>query len=126
LEFHVQTAVVLVVDDNAFIRDLVTETLASFTVVQAASGPEGFAALKARSPDVVLLDVHLGGEIDGIEICRQIRAEADAPPVIFLTGAADPATVEAGYAAGACGYLTKPFSPLELLDSIRAARERPD
>lgn len=118
-------AKVLIVDDDAFIRDLVKETLSFHDcVVEGATDGQGaLAAISVKRPDVVLLDVRLGGALDGLEVCRRVCALEAPPPIIFLSGLADNADVDAGYTAGACGYLTKPFSPLELIECIRTAWE---
>lgn len=113
---------VLIVEDSEFIRDLVRETLAfeDFEVRVEDDGPTGLAAAKELDPDVVLLDVRLGGDLDGLEVCRRLKADEPDLPVIFLSGLADASDVERGYEAGGTAYLTKPFSPLELIERIRS------
>ncbi len=114
---------ILVVDDEPFIRELVQETLASldYAVELAGDGPAALAAAAARPPDLVLLDVRLGGELDGLEVCRRLNAGPKPPIVIFLTGLASAEDADAAREAGAQGYLTKPFSPLELLERVERA-----
>lgn len=116
---------VLIVDDEPFIRDLIFETLARqrFVVSSAASGLEALESVASDPPDVVLLDVRLGGDLDGLDVCRKICAQKKPPAVVFLTGLANNADMEAGLALGARGYLTKPFSPLELIECIQKACE---
>src|SRR5690606_1498977 len=112
---------ILVVDDEPFVRELVQETLASleYEVEVAGDGLTALAAAAARPPALVLLDVRLGGELDGLEVCRRlVGGRADAPIVIFLTGLASTEDVDAAREAGAKSYLTKPFSPLELLERV--------
>ena len=118
---------VLAIDDDPFVRDLVADMLAPprFHVRVAPDGELGLAALDEDRPDLILLDVDLGHGADGFEICRQIHTRADPPPVIFLTGQSDTADHDRGYAAGAAAYLCKPFSPLQLLDTIRTLRKTP-
>lgn len=117
----------LVVDDEPVVRDLVRETLAfgAFRLSFAADGPEALARTARDRPELVLLDLDLGGELDGLEVCRRLSAAPDAPKVILLTGNTQHGIRDACLRAGALAYLTKPFSPLELLERIEAAVERP-
>jgi len=115
---------ILVVDDDPFVRELVKETLsfeADFAVEQAADGAAALSVAETQRPHVVLLDVRLGGAPDGLEVCRLLQANQAPPAVIFLTGMADNGDVQAGLEAGAKAYLTKPFSPLELIETVRGA-----
>lgn len=116
---------ILVVDDDAFVRELVAETLTlgDFRVLQAGDGAEALALVEREAVHLALLDVRLGSAPDGLELCRLLRARRDAPTVILLTALADNDDVAAGLAAGAAAYLTKPFSPLELLERVQAVRE---
>lgn len=115
---------ILVVDDDEFILELIQETLAleDYQVSMVSDGASALESAQQAAPDVVLLDVNLGGELDGLEVCRRLCGGDSAPAVIFLTGAADAATMQAGREAGGRAYLTKPFSPLALLDAIEANR----
>ncbi|RMG15147.1 MAG: response regulator [Planctomycetota bacterium] len=115
---------ILVVEDEPFIRELVRETLAfePYEVLEASTGEEALSQAESAPPDVVLLDINLDGELDGIEVCKRLRQREPALPVIFLTAVADNAIVEEGMRAGACAYLTKPFSPLALIERVKAAR----
>ncbi|MCO5170991.1 MAG: response regulator [Planctomycetes bacterium] len=111
---------ILVVDDEPVIRELVRETLAAdaHEIRTAATGGEALAAAGDARPDLVLLDVNLDDELDGIEVCRRLRGGHAAPRVILLTGLRGEETRAAGEHAGACAYLTKPFSPLELIEQV--------
>lgn len=114
--------VVLVVDDDPATRRVVRSVLEAdaFEVVEAADGPAALILLDAimgRGPDAVVLDVMMPG-IDGIAVCRQI--DHDRVKVLMLSARDDPATKEAAAQAGAIGYLTKPFSAVELLDAVEA------
>ena len=71
----------------------------------------------------VLLDVDMPGRYNGLEVCRRITAEANGPVVIMVTGRSTPESRKEGLAAGASAYLTKPFSPLELLERLETAQE---
>ncbi len=115
---------VLVVDDEANIRELVAVyfTAAGFTVSQAADGPAGLAAALDDSPDLVILDINLPG-IDGSEVCRRIR-ERSSVPVIMLTARHGDLDKVGGLESGADDYVTKPFSPPELVARARAVLRR--
>ena len=110
---------VLIVDDDPSIRKLVATTLedvAGFELVEAADGDEALELAREEAPAIVLLDIDMPG-IDGFEACRRLRAEpqtADAT-VVMLTAAADEEAERAAEEAGADLFITKPFSPLELL-----------
>ncbi len=114
--------VVLVVDDDAAIRRVVRTVLEAdeFDVVEAADGPAALLLLDAimgRGPDAVVLDVMMPG-IDGIEVCRRI--DHGRMRVLMLSARDDADTMARARAAGADGYLTKPFSAVELLDALEA------
>ena len=112
-------ASILIVDDDPSIRKLVATTLedvAGFELVEAADGDEALELAREEAPAIVLLDIDMPG-IDGFEACRRLRAEpqtADAT-VVMLTAAADEEAERAAEEAGADLFITKPFSPLELL-----------
>jgi DNA-binding response OmpR family regulator len=115
---------VLVVDDEVAVRTLVDDYLGQndFRVSGAAGGTELLATLRAQVIDLVLLDLRLCGE-DGMQLLRQLRAESQIP-VIILTGRAEEADRVMGLELGADDYLTKPFSPRELLARIRTVLRR--
>ena len=115
---------VLVVDDEVAVRTLVDDYLGQndFRVSGAAGGTELLATLRAQVIDLVLLDLRLRGE-DGMQLLRQLRAESQIP-VIILTGRAEEADRVMGLELGADDYLTKPFSPRELLARIRTVLRR--
>ena len=115
---------VLVVDDDAAVRQLVSEYLGQhdFRVSHAVGGAQLMGAFRAQVVDLVLLDLHLPGE-DGMQLLRQLRAESQLP-VIILTGRAEEADRVMGLELGADDYLTKPFSPRELLARIRTVLRR--
>jgi DNA-binding response OmpR family regulator len=117
----------LLVDDDARLGALVAEYLGrnDVDVTVAADGERGLAALGKRRFDVVLLDVMLPG-LDGLEVCRRIRAapELAAMPVVMLTAKGDDVDRIVGLELGADDYLPKPFNPRELLARIRAVLRR--
>ena len=115
---------VLIADDQPSLRMLVSATLAAedLEVVEAADGDEAWRMMRACQPELALLDVQMPGR-DGLELSRAIRADKElaGTHIILLTSKALAADVEAGLAAGANRYMTKPFSPLELLEEVQAA-----
>lgn len=115
---------VLVIDDEANIRELVSVylTAAGFAVEQAADGEEGLASVRELSPDLVVLDIMLPG-IDGLELCRRLRAERQVP-IIMLTARSEDADKVSLLEAGADDYVVKPFSPPELVARVRAVLRR--
>src|SRR3954470_18291192 len=115
----------LVVDDVAEFRELVTTVLRreGFVVEAAVDGPAALAAARAFAPDVVVLDIGLPG-MDGVEVCRQLRTFSDAY-VVMLTGRQEEVDKLIGLSVGADDYVTKPFSPRELVARIRAMLRRP-
>lgn len=117
-------ATVVIVDDEANIADLVEMYLAQadFRVVKAGTGREAIGAVKEHSPDLVILDVGLP-DIDGLEVCRQVRTNSKVP-IIFLTARDDEVDRVVGLELGADDYVTKPFSPRELVARVKAVLRR--
>jgi len=115
---------VLIADDEPSLRMLVSATIASdeYEVVEAVDGDEAWGLIRLHRPNVVLLDVQMPGRT-GLDLTRAIRDDPDlaSTSVILLTSKAQQADIEAGLAAGADRYLTKPFSPLELLRVVEQA-----
>ncbi len=115
---------VLIADDEPSLRLLVSATIASdeYEVVEAVDGDEAWGLIRLHRPNVVLLDVQMPGRT-GLDLTRAIRDDPDlaSTSVILLTSKAQQADIEAGLAAGADRYLTKPFSPLELLRVVEQA-----
>jgi two-component system chemotaxis response regulator CheY len=108
---------VLIVDDDSFIRKLITTTLedvAGFDLVEAADGQEALEVAIARQPRIVFLDVDMP-RLDGIEACRALRARHDLRDtrIVMLTASSE--HEHDAREAGADLFLTKPFSPLDLL-----------
>jgi two-component system, OmpR family, response regulator MprA len=115
----------LVVDDEPAIRqalDLIL-SLNGFEVAIAADGREAMRALSAGRPDAVILDV-LMPELDGLEVCRRIRAAGDRTPILMLTARTEVRERVAGLEAGADDYLVKPFAHEELIARLRALLRR--
>jgi len=118
---------ILVVEDEEDIRELLKYNLEKegYQVFGAATGEEGLRAVRDRRPDLLLLDLMLPG-IDGLEVCRRIRGEAQTRhlPIIMLTAKGEEADIVTGLELGADDYITKPFSPRVLLARLRAALRR--
>ena len=114
---------VLVVDDEARMRDLLALHLRrAFEVETAATGYEALEMLRAGAYDVVVLDVLMPG-LDGWEVCRRVRREHRAP-VLMLTALSDVEDKLEAFGAGADDYLTKPFDPRELVARVEALARR--
>jgi two-component system OmpR family response regulator len=119
---------VLIVDDDPAIREVVRFALsrAGFATQEAADGAAGLAAARETRPDLIVLDVMLP-EMDGTELCRALRASggpAAAIPVLFLSSRDDEVDRVVGLEIGGDDYLTKPFSPRELVARVRAVLRR--
>jgi DNA-binding response OmpR family regulator len=116
---------ILVVEDEPDIRSLIVHHLErdGFRCRAAAGGQDALAAARATVPDLVVLDLMLPG-MDGLEVCRRLRAAAPALPIIMLTAKADEVDRIVGLELGADDYLKKPFNPRELLARLRALVRR--
>ena len=118
---------VLVVEDDPDIAELVSRYLdkAGFTTSRVSSGRDALDAVRARAPDLVVLDVMLP-HVDGFEVCRLLRADRKtaAIPIIMLTARAEESDRIVGLELGADDYLAKPFSPNELVARVRALLRR--
>ena len=117
---------ILVVDDEPAVRDSLRRALEleGYEVELAADGESALARLEASAhPDAVVLDILMPG-IDGLEVCRRMRAAGDAAPVLMLTARAEVDSRVAGLDAGADDYLPKPFALAELLARLRALLRR--
>jgi len=117
---------IVVVDDEANIADLVALYLdrEGYRVVKAATGIDGLDAFHQHRPRLVVLDVGLP-DLDGLEVCKRIRAQSQTP-VIFLTARDGEIDRILGLELGGDDYLTKPFSPAELVARVKAVLRRTD
>ena len=115
---------ILVIDDEPKIAKLARDYLerGGFRVVTAADGRTAFAAARHERPDLIVLDLNLP-ELDGLDVCRALRRESDVP-IIMLTARVDEADRLIGLELGADDYITKPFSPRELVARVRAVLRR--
>lgn len=112
----------LVVEDQAEIRDLIRFTLemGGFEVSEAPDGQAAMAIADQKSFDLVLLDVMMPGGLDGLAVCQRLKADRRhrRTKVVMLSARGQSADLQAGRRAGADRYLTKPFSPRELLSVV--------
>ncbi len=117
---------VLVVDDEPKIATLARDYLehAGFAVLTAGDGPTALATIRQRHPDLVVLDLGLPG-LDGLDVTRELRRDS-AIPIVMLTARDDELDKLVGLELGADDYLTKPFSPRELVARVRAVLRRTD
>ncbi len=113
----------LIVDDQPDIRKLILMTMESedFELHETDNGADALRLAQSMRPAVVLLDVMMPGSLDGYQVCEKIKANEDlrnTTKVILLTARGQRTDVERGQAAGCDAYLVKPFSPIELLDTV--------
>jgi DNA-binding response OmpR family regulator len=115
---------ILIVEDQADIRKLIRMTLefSDFELHEAADGETGLELARSVRPHLMLLDVMMPGRLDGFQVCRAIKADAELQStlVVMLTARGQSSDVSAGEQSGADAYLVKPFSPLELIDRVEA------
>ncbi|MCU1651425.1 MAG: two-component system, OmpR family, response regulator MtrA [Pseudonocardiales bacterium] len=117
---------VLVVDDDPALSEMLSIVLRGegFDTAVVSDGPRALPAVRELRPDVVLLDLMLPG-MNGIDVCRAIRAESGVP-IVMLTAKSDTVDVVLGLESGADDYVIKPFKPKELVARIRARLRRTD
>ncbi|HYD29461.1 MAG TPA: response regulator [Azospirillaceae bacterium] len=113
---------VLTVDDSRTIREMVAFTLrgAGYEVAEASDGPSGLNLLKTTKFDCIISDINMPG-MDGIAFTKAVRATPNhrSAPVLLLTTESDPEKKTLGKQAGATGWLTKPFNPDKLIETVR-------
>jgi two-component system response regulator MtrA len=112
---------VLVIDDEAMIRETIrlTLTTAGYAVAEASDGTEAVERMLAFQPDIILLDVMLPG-VSGFDICRELRRAGSRVPIIILSARSDEIDIVVGLEIGADDYILKPFRPRELLARVAA------
>ena len=115
----------LMIEDDARLATMVGEYLrqSSYDFAHAMDGDSGLAAVQSQPPDLVILDLMLPG-IDGLDVCRRIKATHPQVAVLMLTAKGDPMDRIVGLEMGADDYLPKPFEPRELLARVRAVLRR--
>jgi CheY-like chemotaxis protein len=113
---------ILIVEDQPDIRKLIRMTLEfeDYEIHEAADGAFGLRMASAVGPDLMLLDVMMPGELDGLQVCQRIKSDPKLKhiKVVLLTARGQARDREAGQQAGADDYLVKPFSPLQLIETI--------
>ena len=113
---------VLIVEDQSDIRKLIRMTLEfeAYEIHEASDGASGLRMARAVMPSIMLLDVMMPREMDGLQVCQAIKTDPQLRhiKVVLLTARGQARDQEAGRAAGADEYLVKPFSPLQLIDTI--------
>jgi DNA-binding response OmpR family regulator len=116
---------VLVVDDDPVVSDVVRRYLEQdgFQVGLESDGPAALIAVEKDRPDLIVLDLMLGG-IDGLEVCRRLRQDRPHLPIIMLTALGEESDRVLGLQVGADDYVTKPFSPRELVLRVRSVLRR--
>jgi len=119
---------VLVVDDDPSVADAVSRTLrrSGHTTLVVHNGADALEAARTQTPDVVVLDITMPGGMDGVHVCKRLRAEPNTAqlPILFLTSRAMIEDKVQGFEAGADDYLTKPFAIQELELRVRALLRR--
>ncbi|NMB01432.1 MAG: response regulator, partial [Firmicutes bacterium] len=115
---------ILVVDDEAVVKKVVEHHLIreGYQVLTAADGSSVFELIRAHKPDLIILDILLP-DLDGIEVCREIRKENNVP-IIFLTSKRDSSDIVLGLGIGGDDYIVKPFNPSELIARVKANLRR--
>jgi DNA-binding response OmpR family regulator len=119
---------ILIVDDKPEIRELVSVTLeiGPYQILTAENGDQALHMAQTQKPDVMLLDIQMpGGTLDGLDVCRILKSaeETKGIHIIMLTAKGQSADKQAGSEVGADDYLVKPFSPLQLMNSVEAVLE---
>ena len=116
-------AKLLIADDLVPIRQMVRITLSTqgWTILEAENGQKALELARAEKPDLMLLDVDMGAGPNGFDVCRELKSNEATKdiPIVMLTAHDSESDRAVGFAAGAAQYLTKPFGPLELIDTIR-------
>jgi DNA-binding response OmpR family regulator len=114
---------ILVVDDNAQMRNLIRITFSAhpqYTLLQAENGQEAIDVIKAERPDIIFLDVMMPGDFDGLDVCKFVKSsdEFKSTFVALLSAKGQKQDIAAGLENGADKYITKPFSPMALIDVV--------
>jgi DNA-binding response OmpR family regulator len=113
---------ILIVDDHSEIRSMIQITLGKgFEMLEAEEGTTALAITRRVHPDMVVLDVMMPGELDGFQVLEAIKGDPDLKDifVIMVTARGQASDYEMGMASGADGYFIKPFSPLQLTNTIK-------
>jgi len=120
---------ILIVDDQVEVRELVQVTLeiGDYQILVAENGQQAIEIAQAEHPDIILLDIMMpGSNIDGLQACRHLKedpATADIT-IVMLSAKGQENDIEAGRAAGADDYFTKPFSPIALIEKVESVLDQ--
>ncbi|ATX82718.1 Response regulator receiver domain-containing protein [Mariprofundus ferrinatatus] len=111
---------ILIVDDQADVRTLIHYSLSplGYDLYSADNGEEAIISYGKHHHDIVLLDIMMPGELDGCDVCRMLKQEANPPAIIFVSALCRNEDIKNGLEAGADAYITKPFSPMGLVREI--------
>ena len=113
---------ILIVDDQLEVRELVEVTLRSgnYKILQAKNAGEAVETAKKEKPDLVIMDIMMPGEMDGLEATRLLKEDPQtkASKIIMLTAKGQSTDLDEGFKVGADGYFIKPFSPLDLIRKV--------
>jgi len=114
---------ILIVDDQAAVRELVSVTLeiGPYQILEASNGDEALQKARDERPDLILLDIQMpGGKLDGLQVCRLLKGDAETRNIhiVLLTAKGQEWDKQAGQEAGADDYFVKPFSPLDLMNTV--------
>lgn len=116
----------LIVDDHETLRELLKMTLeySEFELFEASDANEALSMVADIHPDVIILDIMMPGEMDGVEVCRRLKANPKTAhiKIILLSAKGQTEDIRVGGEAGADAYFVKPFSPMSLLESIKVNR----
>jgi len=120
---------ILIVDDQPEVRELLKVTLEidEFQIFFAESGQQALDIARTERPNLILLDIMMpDGELDGLEVCRRLKTDPGTAEIaiILLSAKGQSDDIEAGLAAGANDYVTKPFSPMALINKIEQEMQR--
>lgn len=119
---------ILIADDRAEVRELVEVTLRAedYQILQAKNGQQSIDVTRKEKPDLIIMDIMMPGEIDGIEATRILKNDpvTKGSIIIMLTSKGQKEDIKKGYEAGAEDYFVKPFSPLDLIKKVEEVLEK--
>ena len=115
---------ILIIEDQPDIRRLLKMTMdfSNYEVHEASEADSGFGMIKAIKPDLILLDIMMPGEVNGLQLCTMLKSSESFQhiPIVLLTARGQLVDRQAGLAAGANEYLVKPFSPIKLIETVES------
>lgn len=122
MQQHAPARKILIVDDNEDIRRVIDFALRGYNyeLYKAADGASALKLCESQTPEIVILDIQMPGDMDGIEVCRRLHEQSGGrPQVIMISALSDQAHIDDAYRAGASAYLVKPFFTLDLIHAIK-------